>query len=592
MRKTKESNSPKAATLPIGNCGAKRDSQGRSPVFNKSLPAALVLCAFSLSACTGQIPGSFRYIQQTESFNNEQSVNTKIDLLWVVDNSSSMDVSQQKLRAGFQSFANKYMKPTWDIRVAVITTDTYIANPAYATYLSTVVPGSVGYISTYISGRLGTFVNPSWDTSLINLATGAMGHGVRYNDLAPLWGSSYAQLLAGFHDGPITSFCFEGMPYFFSGVTQCSIRDVHGVNVGTSHCLNPGVGESSLSQCVNTVQNDTVRSGKPIISTMPPSGTPGNSAWVDQLVKDFMVNVSAGSSGLGSERGISSVLQMLTDNEGTASAFFRQNSLRGIIFVSDEDDQSIVIPSSPPVGFKPFTGYGCDQASLITLNGASAVTGNNGICCSDPAKNCSFGSAALSCAPKTVDGYTYTLGICVDPTQLLPIATAKQTLDQFFLDLDGASATTPNYFITAITPTSAAGIQSLQTARYSSDTTVGTHKVTEVNRGDRYIALGQLVSSDSLALDISSSDYSPILDAIGQQIIAKKSTFTVTRAPTGQEDMVVSIQHVDGSVTAVPNTYFYVSGDKIIFTNQDFVLSLQSTDTIIINYQPKAPKGA
>lgn len=571
-----------------------------SPTTKKSFPLrqlgqiSLITLAVSSTACTGQIPGSFRYLQQEEAFSSQQDINTKIDLLWVVDNSSSMDVSQQKLRAGFQSFANKYMKPTWDIRVAVITTDTYIANSAYSTYLSTVVPGSVGYISPYVSGRLGTFVNPSWDSTLINLTTGAMDHGVRYNDLAPLWGNLYAQLLPGYHDGPITSFCFEGMPYFYSGVTQCSIRDDQTQNTGTSNCLDPntGAGESSLSQCVNTVQNDTVRSGKAIISTMPPSGTAGDAAWINQLVRNFMVNVSAGSSGLGSERGIASVLQMLTDNEATSTAFFRKNSLRGIIFVSDEDDQSITIPTTPPVGFKPFSDYGCDQASLISLNGAAAVTGNNGICCSDPAKNCTFGSAALSCSPKTVDGLTYTLGICVDSSQLLPIATAKQTLDQFFLTLDAESATLPNYFVSVITPTTSAGIQALQTARYASDTLVGTKKATEVDRGDRYIALGQLVSSDSLALDISSSDYSPILDAIGQQIIQKKSTFALTRAPTSKEDMVVTIHHADGTNTTVTSDNYTISGNNLVFTSQDFVLSFQATDQIIINYQPKTSKGA
>ncbi|MBI2712462.1 MAG: hypothetical protein HYX41_06365 [Bdellovibrio sp.] len=175
-------------------------SQARRRKLKLSLLLVLAMCPFMLS-CTGQIPGSFRYLQQVEAFSNSQKVNTKIDLLWVVDNSSSMDVSQQKLRAGFQSFANKYLKPTWDIRIAVITTDTYISNSAYANYRQSTIPGSIGYISSYISSRLATFVNPTWNTNLVNLTTGAFDNGLKYNELTPSWTTSYSRLLAGFHDG-------------------------------------------------------------------------------------------------------------------------------------------------------------------------------------------------------------------------------------------------------------------------------------------------------------------------------------------------------------------------------------------------------
>ncbi|MEO5969946.1 MAG: hypothetical protein ABIQ95_08460, partial [Bdellovibrionia bacterium] len=88
--------------------------------YNKSrfLKIAAISTLF-LTACTGQLNGSFRFLQQTQNFNSRQDVNTKIDLLWVIDNSSSMDVSQQKIRNGFNAFAAKYLLPTWDIRTAV-----------------------------------------------------------------------------------------------------------------------------------------------------------------------------------------------------------------------------------------------------------------------------------------------------------------------------------------------------------------------------------------------------------------------------------------------------------------------------------------
>lgn len=508
------------------------------------------------SGCTGQVAGSFRFQQQNESFRSEQEVNTKIDLLWVVDNSSSMDVSQAKLRAGFESFASRYMKPTWDIRVAAISTDTYIANSAFNAYLSSTVPGTAGYVSPYL-GSL-------------------PAQGLQYADINPLWGSQYARLLAGIHDGPLTALCFEGMPYFFLGVTNCRLRDAPDSPTGTANCLNPGAGESSLSQCVNTVANDTVRSGKAIISTL--------GAQVDQLNRDFMINLSTGSSGHGSERGLGSVLQLISDNETTATSFFRQGSLRVLIFVTDEDDQTMRLPSSVPPGFEPFSNYACDQTSIIAANG-SASGQSGGYCC---ASGCLFGASGTNCPSKTVDGLTYRLGICPVGT-LVPVAEVKQTLDAFFRALDSSAPDAdPNYFVASIVPTTAQAIQQLQTSRTDSDFAVGVVRTWAVDRPDRYLELGALVGSDSLALDISAHDYTPILDSIGRKIIEKKSTFILNFAPTGTDDMVITIRHINGTETPVPAGAIQIEGKILRITDLDLVLSFSSTDQIVINYQPKS----
>jgi len=557
----------------------------------KNLITVMVSCN-SLIACTGQLPGSFRFLQAEQKFQATQLVNTKIDLLWVVDNSSSMDVHQQKLRNGFQSFMTKYLKPTWDIRVAAITTDTYLAHSAFSGYISKVIPGSVGYVSSYLSGLswLANFVNPSSDSSLVNTSTGALTHGLTYGNLNPLWGPQYSLLKPGIHDGPITAFCLEAMPYFLKGVTQCQIRDNPLLSTGPSGCVNPNsqIGQSSLSQCVNTIENNTVRSGRAIISTLPPVGTPADSTWTGQIQNNFTINVSVGSSGSGSERGLSSVLQLLSDNEATQSAFFRSNSIRGIIFLSDEDDQSLQIPSPLPTGFSPDWGYLCDQTSLKTQNGnSSLVDGMGGLCCSDPTHGCHFGSRGTSCPSKTVDQFTYTLGICADPTLLIPVGNIKTQIDQFFMNLDGSS-TTPNYFVASIVPTSGTSVQNTQSARDSIDSSVGTLKVTEADQSDRYILLGNLVGNGSLAMDISSTDYSPVLDAIGQSIVQKMSAFTLARAPTSIEEMTVTVVHADGSITTVSNTLYVISNKTLTFTDQNFVLSLSATDQISINYQPKS----
>lgn len=556
-----------------------------------SLLLTLSLLSVALTGCTGQIPGSIRLGQQEEVFNTNLSVNTKVDLLWVVDDSASMDVAQSKLRAGFSAFATKYMQPTWDIRSAVITTDAYLANAKFSPYLNTVIPGTVGWASPYINSRLASWTNPTWNPTLLNKTNGKFDAGVKYKELVLPWGPDFAKLLPGQHDGPVAALCSEALPYSLNGTPHCGIRDAAGANTGVAHCLNPntGAGETSLTQCVNTVQNNTIRTGRAIINTMPSSPLTGAAltAWTQQLKDDFEINLTTGTSGSGSERGLSSLLQMLNDNEPTGSPtkFFRPGSVRAIIFVSDEDDQSTEIPASPAAGFNPFTYYKCDQAGLIALNGAAAVTGMYGYCCTDPTKQCSMGDEGTTCAPKTVDGFTYTPSVCPREDKLIPVASVKSQLDSFFQGLDGASAES-NYFVVTITPMTGASIQQMQADRTTEDMAATGFKMTSTDRADRYIELGNLVGNGSMAMNMAANDYSPLLESIGQAIVNRIASYTLARAPTSQEEMIVTITHGDSTSTVVPATSYTISG-KVITLNSTVVLGLAATDKISINYQPK-----
>lgn len=515
--------------------------------------ATLLGLAFAAAAtgCTRQTDQSFRYLPVTDQFNGAVEINTQVDILWVVDNSASMDVSQDRLRNGFRSFAAKYLRPTWDIRLGVITTDTYMANPAFAEYLRSEIPNTQGWISPYISSRLDTFVNPPWNPNLVNLKTGAFQQGITQNDQVPAWGRNYARLLPGLHDGPIAALCSEAHPYFFYGFSQCRIRDDQTRYDGSSHCLNPSGGETGITQCVNTVENDTVHSGRAILSTQPPAGIPADSAWTDQVANDFIINASTGSSGSGSERGFGSLLQLLQDNESTTTALFRKGSVRVIVFLSDEDDQTLEIPATPPAGFWPFTYY------------------------------------SSSCSSKTVDGYTYRLSTCPDATRLVTISSVKSRLDAFFRTLDGTSGES-NYFIVPIVATSGASIRKLQEERKVDDAAVGTTNVA-VDRGTRYIALSDLVGSGSFVADIANDDYSGVLDSIGRAIVQRKSVFTLSRAPDALEDLVVTIVRADGSSSVVTASGYAVEGTTLTLTDLDLVLSLNSGDRIQISYIPKTP---
>lgn len=548
--------------------------------------AALGIGVIGAAGCTGQIPNSFRLAQQSQDFGAQIQINTKIDLLWVVDNSASMDTVQDKLRNGLTGFANKYMLPTWDIRVAVITTDTYLANSAFQTYFNSPISNvtTQGYHSPYLSSRTVAFN----DAGLVD-NTGTFVRNTYNKDVYPKAATAnYSKLIAGIHDGPIAAFCMEGMPYFLNGETKCNVRDKDGTTAysGTSHCLTPGGGESAITQCVNTTQNDTVHSGKAIISTMPASALTGAAltAWTQQLAQDFIINATTGSAGGGSERGLQSVLQFMTDNEVAASPtkFFRANSARGIIFVTDEDDQSMTLDAANSTSAGPYAHYMCDKASLDAANSGNPAYTN--YCCSGG--SCSYGLEGTSCSSKTVDGYTYTIGLCPVPAKLMSVSSVKTQLDNFFLNLDGSGATDPNYFVAVITPLTGATLQALHTARLADDTAANQIKNTASDRGDRYIALANSVPG-SVKLDLGASDYSPLLDQIGQAIIAKRSTFPLSRIPTSQEDMIVTLIHADGSSTIIPASQYTISGSNIVITDQTLVLSFAATDKINVNYQPK-----
>lgn len=615
------------------------------PVLALSLPMLL-------ASCTGQLLDSFRYQQKELAFTSEVEVNTKIDLLWVVDNSSSMDVSQKALREKFAGFTRQYLKPYWDIRIAVITTDTYLANPAFSRYVGTQLSGSVGYKSYHLAGAVSSLVaggaTVSNNSKLAVLSAmgvsianspgaagtaGIFATGFTYGDIFPLLkrGADYARLLPGTHDGPVPGLCFERSPYFLADDNtatyplvagpQCKVRDLS-IASGPEKCVRPGPGESSVSQCVNTALNDTVRSGKALIETKPPEGTPGDDAWVQSLVDAFTVNISTGSAGGGSERGFGSVMEFLAVNEaeGSPTRFFRSGATHAIIFLSDEDDQTMPLPTPASVAtgtvFTPDADYRCDLPSLAASNivpGDSArdtlakaqtfVTTTLRYCCAG-------GSCTLEdtgCPSKTVDGFTYAVGVCADPTKLTEVSQIKSNFDSFFASLEAGGES--SYFVVAITPTSATTIQFLQAARFQSDARLGDMpyfrtlattpvsysvatsqrvRIQAVDQGTRYLSLVDQVGNGSLALDIGASDYSTLLDSIGLTLVQKKSRFPLDREATSQADMIVKVVHVDGGETRLRDDQYIIDGRSVYVTDTAFVLALASTDRIVVNYQPNS----
>ena len=98
----------------------------------KFIVAAGAVALASLLAACGSAGGSYSLLPSSKAFSqSSRLVNDKIDVLWVVDNSTSMDPLQQNLANNFQSFISNFQTLGFDFRIAVTTSDAYLAAPSY-----------------------------------------------------------------------------------------------------------------------------------------------------------------------------------------------------------------------------------------------------------------------------------------------------------------------------------------------------------------------------------------------------------------------------------------------------------------------------
>lgn len=90
-----------------------------------------------LTAC-GNGSTTYSLLAQGDTFRqNSSTQNTKIDVLWVVDNSGSMATSQQNLANNFPSFIQNFISKGYDFQMGVVSSDAYLALPLYTPYYNT-----------------------------------------------------------------------------------------------------------------------------------------------------------------------------------------------------------------------------------------------------------------------------------------------------------------------------------------------------------------------------------------------------------------------------------------------------------------------
>lgn len=87
-----------------------------------------------LQAC-GSDSSSFSILSEAENFQqNAEEIQTKIDILWVIDNSGSMATSQQNLVENFDSFISNFVTKSYDFRMGVTTTDAVLAGSEWNSF--------------------------------------------------------------------------------------------------------------------------------------------------------------------------------------------------------------------------------------------------------------------------------------------------------------------------------------------------------------------------------------------------------------------------------------------------------------------------
>lgn len=137
----------------------------------------LAAVAITLGAC-GKRDANFSLLQTGQTFQQaEARINSKIDILWVVDNSYSMDPLQQNLIANFEMFINNFQGKDFDYRMAVTTTDAYLSGAFYRDNpsLARVRDGADGVFSGF--PFITPFIPDIVPNFMINATQGVNGSG-------------------------------------------------------------------------------------------------------------------------------------------------------------------------------------------------------------------------------------------------------------------------------------------------------------------------------------------------------------------------------------------------------------------------------
>ncbi|MBX9768646.1 MAG: hypothetical protein K2X47_15335, partial [Bdellovibrionales bacterium] len=145
----------------------------------------VILCAslgLLVSACGSKNP-SYSLLPDQQQFTQSASdLNNKVDILWVVDNSGSMQPAQDNLVANFRTFVTDFSSKAYDFSMSVVTTEAYLAasqfrnDPNRAKFRDRGLNSAGQWITTGIPRIIPSTPNLI-DTFVLNARQGISGSG-------------------------------------------------------------------------------------------------------------------------------------------------------------------------------------------------------------------------------------------------------------------------------------------------------------------------------------------------------------------------------------------------------------------------------
>jgi hypothetical protein len=142
---------------------------------------------------------SFSLLSDSDSFQQTSgTVNSKVDILWVIDNSGSMDSSQSNLTSNFSSFISAFAAKDLDYKMAFTTTDAYrglpgqLNRPACLEFRDRVLDNNCNNVSGYSASGYKILTPASPGASLINSV-------FSQNATVGIWGSGNERGMQSMH---------------------------------------------------------------------------------------------------------------------------------------------------------------------------------------------------------------------------------------------------------------------------------------------------------------------------------------------------------------------------------------------------------
>jgi len=97
----------------------------RTSIVNIGKLTTTALACLGLMACDTDANFELPSVNSNVTVLGDE-VATKVDILWVVDSSGSMESSQKRLAENFSSFIDDFQKKKFDYRMAVVSTDAWV----------------------------------------------------------------------------------------------------------------------------------------------------------------------------------------------------------------------------------------------------------------------------------------------------------------------------------------------------------------------------------------------------------------------------------------------------------------------------------